>query len=56
MIDLKTKPANLNDLKVAVLGAKRSGIAAAILAARRVLRFFYQIPLIRKLPQNSIPH
>ena len=35
MIDLKTKPANLNDLKVAVLGAKRSGIAAAILAARR---------------------
>jgi len=35
MIDLKTKPANLNNVKVAVLGAKRSGIAAALLAARR---------------------
>ena len=35
MIDLKTKPVNLKNLKVAVLGAKRSGIAAAILAARR---------------------
>ncbi|HPC35729.1 MAG TPA: UDP-N-acetylmuramoyl-L-alanine--D-glutamate ligase [Candidatus Marinimicrobia bacterium] len=35
MIDLKTKPTNLKNLKVAVLGAKRSGIAAAILAARR---------------------
>ncbi|MFH1213612.1 MAG: UDP-N-acetylmuramoyl-L-alanine--D-glutamate ligase [Candidatus Neomarinimicrobiota bacterium] len=35
MIDLKTKPVSLADLKVAVLGAKRSGIAAAFLAARK---------------------
>jgi UDP-N-acetylmuramoylalanine--D-glutamate ligase len=35
MINLKEKPVNLQNLSVTVLGAKRSGIAAAILAARR---------------------
>lgn len=35
MIDLKEKPVSLQNLKVTVLGAKRSGIAAAILAARK---------------------
>lgn len=35
MIDLKTKPTDLKNLKVAVLGAKRSGIGAAILVARK---------------------
>jgi len=34
MIDLKTKPTTLKNLRVTVLGAKRSGIGAAILAAR----------------------